>query len=185
MFENYLHIIDHNRYLKINYSSPVNYTKLESIKLNIRFKKNINNKFAIICTFFLFKHILLKNGFFIILNKRDKKILGIKYILYGNLMFSFLKFLIMNFIRQQEIQNNISIFSFDSSNNYILNLTNSYFFYFEKYLINPSYKCVLKYFDIFIVFKFNKNKDLINLKYNNIFYLNFFKFSFNSLNKEI
>ena len=55
MLQTYLNIINHNRYLKINYNNFNKYSKLESINLNIRFKNNLNQKFYIIYIFFLFK----------------------------------------------------------------------------------------------------------------------------------
>ena len=75
MLQTYINNINHNRYLKINYKNQYNYSQLYQIIINIRFKKNLNNKFAILCIFFLFHDILLKNGFLIILQKRSKKIL--------------------------------------------------------------------------------------------------------------
>ena len=62
----YINNINHNRYLKINYKNQYNYSQLYQIIINIRFKKNLNNKFAILCIFFLFHDILLKNHFLII-----------------------------------------------------------------------------------------------------------------------
>ena len=49
----YIHNINHNRYLKLNYLNSYKYSKLIDIKLNIKFKKNLNNnKFNILCIFF-------------------------------------------------------------------------------------------------------------------------------------
>ena len=44
MLQTYLNIINHNRYLKINYNNFNKYSKLESININIRFKNNLNQK---------------------------------------------------------------------------------------------------------------------------------------------
>ena len=54
MVSTYIHNINHNRYLKINHSNSYKYSKLNDIKLNIKFKKDLNNKFNILCIFFLF-----------------------------------------------------------------------------------------------------------------------------------
>ena len=70
MLQSYINNINHNRYLKLYYTNTYNYSKLYKIIINIKFKKNVNKKFNILCTFFLFKNLFLKNGFFIILNKR-------------------------------------------------------------------------------------------------------------------
>ena len=81
MLQTYLNIINHNRYLKINYNNFNKYSKLESININIRFKNNLNQKFYIIYIFFLFKTLFNQNGYFIMLNKKNRKIVGIKMIL--------------------------------------------------------------------------------------------------------
>ena len=174
MLQTYLNLINHNRYLKINYSNNYKYSQLTHITLNIKFNKDLNNKFIIICLFFLFKNILFKNGYFIILNKKTKKILGMRFILQTNLMYNFINFLLLNFLNQPEIQNNIKISSFDSANNYILNIANSYYYYLEKFLVNPYFKSILSNFTMIIIFGFNRNFNL----YDHIFYLNFFKFYF-------
>ena len=93
MVSTYIHNINHNRYLKINYSNSYKYSKLNDIKLNIKFKKYLNNKFNILCIFFLFKHLTFQNGFIIITNKRSKKIIGLKIILKHELMYKFFGFL--------------------------------------------------------------------------------------------
>ena len=171
----YIHNINHNRYLKLNYLNSYKYSKLIDIKLNIKFKKNLNNnKFNILCIFFLFKTLIYKNGFILILNKRNKKILGFKFILKNNIMFNFLKKLVIYFISQPEIQNNIKYRSFDSNNNYILSLVNSNYYYFEKLLINYYFKNVLYFFDMILIFNF---KSTLNI-FDNLFYLNFYKFYF-------
>jgi len=176
MLQSYINNINHNRYLKINYKNYYNYNNLDNLKINIKFKKNFNSKFLILCIFFLFKNILLKNGYFIILNKRNKKIIGIKFILKNNLMFNFLNFIINNFLNQPEIQNNIKINSFDSANNYMLSLSDNSYYYLEKLILNNNFKKVLSCFNIYISFNFKKNK--INNLLDHIFYLNLFKFYF-------
>ena len=174
MLQNYINLINHNRYLKINYKNNYNYSKLDKITINIQFKKNINNKFTLLCIFFLFKDIIHKNGYFIILNKRNKKILGMKYTLKNNLMYQFLTFLITNFLNQPEIQNNIKLSSFDTKGNYVLGLSNFSYYYFEKLLQNKNFKNVLNCFNLIFIFKFKNNSNF----YNNIFYLNLFKLYF-------
>ena len=54
----YLTYINHNRYLKINYKSSYNYSKLCKIQILVQFNKNLNNKFTILCIFFFFKQLL-------------------------------------------------------------------------------------------------------------------------------
>lgn len=174
MISTYYNNINHNRYLKVNYSNSYKYSKLIDIKLNIKFKKDINSKFNILCIFFLFKHLTLKNGFLIITNKRNKKIIGLKIILKHDLMFKFLSFLINNFINQPEIQNNIKYKSFDNNFNYILSLVKSNHYYFEKILNNYYFKNSLSFFDVILIFNFENSKDLIS----NIIFLNFYKFNF-------
>ena len=127
MLQTYLNIINHNRYLKINYNNFNKYSKLESININIRFKNNLNQKFYIIYIFFLFKTLFNQNGYFIMLNKKNRKIVGVKMILKNSNLKTFLKFLIANFLNQLEVQNNITLKSFDLKNNYALNLYSNTF----------------------------------------------------------
>lgn len=176
----YIHNINHNRYLKLNYTNSYKYSKLTDIKFLIKFKKNLNNnKFDILCIFFLFKSLIYKNGFILILNKRNKKLLGLKFILQKNLMFNFLKKFVVNFLNQPEIQNKINYKSFDLSNNYIFSLVNSNYYYFEKLLINYYYKNVLYFFDIILIFNFKNQSKIEDISiFNNLFYLNFYKFYF-------
>ena len=54
MLQSYINNINHNRYLKLYYTNTYNYSKLSKIIINIKFKKSVNNKFNILCTFFLF-----------------------------------------------------------------------------------------------------------------------------------
>lgn len=63
MLQSYINNINHNRYLKLYYTNTYNYSKLSKIIINIKFKKSVNNKFNILCTF-LFKNLFLKNGFY-------------------------------------------------------------------------------------------------------------------------
>jgi len=174
MLQTYINNINHNRYLKIYNSNVYKYSKLTKIVINIKFKKDINNKFNILCIFFLFKNLFFKNGFFIILNKRSKKILGLKLILKNQLMYKFIITKLTSLLNQQEIQNNIKLVSFDNNNNYILSLKNISEYYFEKIILNNNLKFVLNNFDMSCIFIFNNN-DL----YDHIFYLNMFKFYFN------
>ena len=62
MLQSYINNINHNRYLKLYYTNTYNYSKLSKIIINIKFKKSVNNEFNILCTFFLFKNLFLKNG---------------------------------------------------------------------------------------------------------------------------
>lgn len=174
MLQSYLTNINHNCYLKLYYNNVYNYSKLSKIIINIKFKKNINNKFNILCTFFLFKNLFLKNGYFIILNKRSKKILGMKFILKNQLMYNLIETKFIYLLNQQEIQNSIKISSFDKNGNYVFSLKNISEYYFEKLVQNPNFKIILNNFDMSYTFIFTTNKIQ-----NNIFYLNMFKFYFN------
>ena len=90
-------------------------------------------------------------------------------------MFNFLNFIISNFLNQPEIQNNIKLISFDSSNNYMMSLSDTSYYYLEKLIHNNNFKKVLNCFNIYISFNFkNKKNDL----FDHIFYLNLFKFYF-------
>ena len=100
---------------------------------------------------------------------------GIKMILKNSNLKTFLEFLIANFLNQLEVQNNITLKSFDLKNNYALNLYSNTFYYFEKSIKNLYFKSVLNYFNIVAIFNFVNNTDL----FDHIFYLNFFKFYFN------
>ena len=159
MLQTYLNIINHNRYLKINYNNFNKYSKLESININIRFKYNLNQKFYIIYIFFLFKTLFNQNGYFIMLNKKNRKIVGIKMILKNSNLKTFLEFLIANFLNQLEVQNNITLKSFDLKNNYALNLYSNTFYYFEKCIKILYFKSVLNYFNIIVIFIFFNNSD--------------------------
>lgn len=174
MLQSYINHINHNRYLKIYYNNPYNYSKLSKIIINIKFKKNINNKFNILCTFFLFKNLFLKNGFYIILNKRSKKILGMKFLLKNQLMYNLIDTKLIYLLNQQEIQNTIKFSSFDSNGNYVLSLKNISEYYFEKLIKNNNFKIILNNFDMSYIFVFNCKHFQ-----DNIFYLNMFKFYFN------
>lgn len=177
MYQVYINYLNYNRYLKLQYLNSYKYSKLLNVDIFIKFKKNIfNNKLLIICIFFLFKNILLKNGFLIILNKKNKKILGYKFKLKKNLMFNFLNFLINIFLNKSEIQNLIKITSFDSKNNFNITFSNEYNYYFEKYIQNPFFKDTLNMFTVTCIFHFSKTFNI----YNNIFYLNLFRFYFNN-----
>lgn len=177
MFPLYLTYINHNRYLKIHYKTAYNYTDLQRIQILISFHKTLNNKFTILCIFFFFKQLFEKNGYFIILNKKNNKILGMKFYLTKSLMYKYLNFLIINFFNQPEIQNKLTLNSFDTMYNYSFTIANTYSYYLEKLVKNPIYKIILNEFDIKTTFIFSKIHE-VNL-YNNIFYLNFFKLYFN------
>lgn len=173
----YLTYINHNRYLKINYKSSYNYSKLCKIQILVQFNKNLNNKFTILCIFFFFKQLLFKNGFFIILNKKNNKLIGMKFILMHSLMFKYLNFIVLNFFNQPEIQNKLTLKSFDTNYNYSFTIANTYSYYLERLIKNPIFKKILNEFNIKTTFIFS----LTNSKnvFNNIFYLNFFKLYFN------
>ena len=160
MLQTYLNIINHNRYLKINYNNFNKYSKLESININIRFKNNLNQKFYIIYIFFLFKTLFNQNGYFIMLNKKNRKIVGIKMILKNSNLKTFLEFLIANFLNQLEVQNNITLKSFDLKNNYALNLYSNTFYYFEKSIKNLYFKSVLNYANCVILLEDYIPKDI-------------------------
>lgn len=177
MLSLYLTYINHNRYLKINYKSSYNYTNLHKIQILIQFNKTLNNKFTILCSFFFFKQLFLKNGFFIILNKKNNRILGIKFILMHSLMYKYLNFLVLNFFNQPEIQNKLTIKSFDINYNYSFTIANTYSYYLERLVKNPIFKKILSEFNIKTTFIFSSTKHK-NI-FNNIFYLNFFKLYLN------
>lgn len=174
MLQSYINNINHNRYLKLYYTNTYNYSKLSKIIINIKFKKSVNNKFNILCTFFLFKNLFLKNGFFIILNKRSKKILGMKFILKNQLMYKLIDTKLIYLLNQQEIQNTVKLSSFDTNGNYVLSLKNISEYYFEKLIQNNNFKAILNNFDMSYIFILNNNNSQ-----DNIFYLNMFKFYFN------
>lgn len=123
---------------------------------------------------FLFKNLFLKNGFFIILNKRSKKILGMKFILKNQLMYKLIDTKLTYLLNQQEIQNTVKLSSFDTNGNYVLSLKNISEYYFEKLIQNNNFKVILNNFDMSYIFIFNNNNSQ-----DNIFYLNMFKFYFN------
>lgn len=173
----YLTYINHNRYLKLNYKSTYNYSKLQRIQILVQFNKNLNNKFVILCSFFFFKQLFFKNGYFVILNKKNNKILGMKFILMHSLMYKYLNFLVLNYFNQPEIQNKLTLKSFDIKSNYSFTITGAYSYYIERLIINPIFKNLLTEFSIKTTFIFS-NKNAENY-YNNIFYLNFFKLYFN------
>lgn len=174
MYNTYLYQINHNRYLKILYSNPYKYSKLNSIKLLIKFNSTTITKLNIIYIYFLFKNFVFKNGYFILLNKRSKKIIGIKFILKHNLMYKFLTFIKTNFLIQPEVQNNIKLTSFDLSNNYTFYISKTLNYYLEKNTENRYYKNILNQFDMIVHFIFKHNTNL----YDHIFYLNYFGFMF-------
>lgn len=181
MLQTYINLINHNRYLKLHYSNNYEYSKLVKITFYLKFNKTINIKFNILCLFFLFKTVFLKNGYFIILNKKNKKIIGMKFCFQHNLMYDVLNFIITNFLNQPEIQTNLKLSTFDSNNNYCLTLSDSYYYYFEKFLVNPYFKKILINFHMIFIFTFNKATNF----YDHIFYLNFLKLNFNDLNKNV
>lgn len=175
MLQSYLSIIKHNRYLKLpTLKNIYEYSKLTSIKITIKFTSTLNSKFSLLCIFFLFKHILFKNGYFIIVKKKTNKILGLKFILKHQLMYQYLQFLLVNFLIQPEVQNNIKIKSFDNNAKYLLILKSTYFYYFEKSLTNKYYIEILSQFQILKSFIFSKNTKVLD----HILFLNFFKFYF-------
>ena len=174
MYQTYLQQINHNRYLKIVYSNIYKYSKLDNIKLLIKFNSTTITKLNILYLFFLFKTFISKNGYFILLNKRSKKIIGMRFILQHNLMYKFLTFLKINFLNQPEVQNNIKLTSFDLSNNYTFYISNILNYYLEKNLENRYYKNILNQFDMTIHFVFKQNTNM----YDHMFYLNYFGFVF-------
>ena len=60
MFQSYLTNINHNCYLKINNKNAYNYAKLNNLKLIVKFKKDLNNKFLILSIFFYSNKFYLK-----------------------------------------------------------------------------------------------------------------------------
>ena len=174
MYFTYLHQINHNRYLKIIYSNIYHYSKLDKIKIIVKFNSSTLTKLNILYIYFLFKNFVFKNGFFILLNKRSKKILGIKFTLQHNLMYKFLTFIKTNFLNQPEVQNSIKLTSFDLSNNYTFFIPNVLNYYLEKNIENRYYKTILNQFDMTLHFVFKQNTNL----YDHIFYLNYFGFMF-------
>ena len=174
MYNTYIHQINHNRYLKIIYSNTYKYSKLDYIKLFIKFDSSTITKLNILYIYFLFKNFVFKNGYFILVNKRSKKIIGMKFYLQHNLMYKFLTFIKTNFLIQPEVQNNIKLTSFDISNNYIFHVSKTLNYYLEKNIENRYYKNILNQFDMTIHFIFKQNSNL----YDHIFYLNYFGFTF-------
>lgn len=174
MLQSYIKNINHNRYLKFYYTNTYDYSKLSKIIINIKFKKTVNNKFNILCTFFLFKNLFFKNGYLIILNKRSKKILGMKFIVKNQLMYQLIDTKLIYLLNQQEIQNVIKVSSFDRNGNYVFSLKNISEYYFEKLIQNSNFKNILNNFDMSYIFIFTNS----NIQ-DNIFYLNMFKFYFN------
>jgi len=174
MLQSYIKNINHNRYLKFYYTNTYDYSKLSKIIINIKFKKTVNNKFNILCTFFLFKNLFFKNGYLIILNKRSKKILGMKFIMKNQLMYQLIDTKLIYLLNQQEIQNVIKVSSFDRNGNYVFSLKHISEYYFEKLIQNSNFKNILNNFDMSYIFIFTNS----NIQ-DNIFYLNMFKFYFN------
>ncbi|MBR2055542.1 MAG: hypothetical protein IJ970_00620 [Mycoplasmataceae bacterium] len=174
MYNTYIHQINHNRYLKIIYSNTYKYSKLDYIKLFIKFDSSTITKLNILYIYFLFKNFVFKNGYFILVNKRSKKIIGMKFYLQHNLMYKFLAFIKTNFLIQPEVQNNIKLTSFDISNNYIFHVSKTLNYYLEKNIENRYYKNILNQFDMIVHFIFKHNTNL----YDHIFYLNYFGFTF-------
>lgn len=180
MLQNYIvNNINHNKYLKIYNKNSYVYDKIDNVKIILQFNQYIsNNKLLILSIYFFFKNLLLKNGYFIILNRKNKKILGIKFLLKGNLMYLFLNFLILNFLVQQDIKYEITIKSFDTYGNYILKLPKSSYYYFEKFIINNNFKNILNHLNICIIFCFKNNIKNINNLLDHIFFLNMLNFYF-------
>lgn len=174
MYQTYLHTINHNRYLKVNYSNPYKYSKLDSIKLVVKFDLETVTKLNILYIYFLFKNFVSKNGLFILLNKKTKKIIGMKFIFQHNLMFKLLFFIKNTFLNQPEVSNLIQVTAFDKNQNYTLYIPKTLNYYLEKNITNPYYKAILMQFDMTFHLVFNNNTDF----FDHMFYLNFFGFSF-------
>lgn len=175
MIQSYFHQISHNSYLKLLYKTPYQINKIKKISLYIRFTSQVNTKFLILCSFFLFKTTLFKAGNYVIINKKTKQILGLKFIFTKQLIFNFFnKFLLLSLI-QPEIQNSITLASFDSATNFTFTITKANCYFFERTLINKFYKQVLQNCNFHITILFNIHNNL----YAHMFLLNFFKFYFN------
>lgn len=84
-----------------------------------------------------------------------------KFYLTKSLMYKYLNFLIINFFNQPEIQNKLTLNSFDTMYNYSFTIANTYSYYLEKLVKNPIYKTILNEFDIKTTFIFQKFMKLI------------------------
>lgn len=175
MIQNYLYQINHNRYLKMVYKNPYQSTTFEKIAIYIRFTIQLQTKFLILCSFFLFKTKLFKSGMYIIINKKNKQILGLKFVFTKQLLINFLITFLVNAVEQPEIQNNLTLTSFDSQANFRFTILNLNCYFFERTLCNKYYKKALENCNFHITINFKNNKNL----YDHIMLLNFFKFYFN------
>lgn len=176
MLYSYLHQINHNRYLKMNSRTPYLMSKLNQIFLYVRFNLQMNTKFLILCSFFLFKTTFFKSGSYILINKKTKHILGLKYVFTKQLLLNFLNLFILNSLTQPEILNNINRSAFDSVANFMFTIINSNCYFFERILSNRFYKKTLTNCNFHIVIQFRNNIDL----FDHMIFLNFFKFYFNN-----
>lgn len=176
MIQTYLTQINHNRYLKIHYSNLNQYSQLQACNLVIQFPTHLNQKFFIICIYFFFKTFCFKNSYYILVNIRNKRICGIKFILTNQLLFRFLTTNLLNFLNQPETQNLIRFKSFDKNSNYHLTIQNSNLYFIERVITNRFYKNALQNCKIHLILKFKNNFSL----FDHVFVLNFFKFYFNA-----
>ena len=79
MIQYYFQQINHNRYLKMLYKTPYQISNIDRISMFIRFDTQLNNKFIVLCSFFLFKTTLFKTGHYIVINKKTKQIRKTNY----------------------------------------------------------------------------------------------------------
>lgn len=174
MIQYYFQQINHNRYLKMLYKTPYQISNIDRISMFIQFDTQLNNKFIVLCSFFLFKTTLFKTGHYIVINKKTKQILGLNYYFTKQLIINFFNIFLLNLLIQPEIQNSINLTSFDSDANFNFTIINSNCYFFERILINQFYKRALQSCNFHITIKFKKNQNI----YDHILLLNFFKFYF-------
>ena len=175
MIQSYLQQINHNCYLKMLYKTPYQVSNIDRISMFVRFDSQLhNNKFIILCSFFLFKTTLFKVGHYIVINKKTKQILGLNYYFTKQLIINFFNLFLLNLLMQPEVQTSINISSFDSNANFNFTIMKSNCYFFERTLVNQFYKKALQICNFHITINFKNNRNI----YDHILLLNFFKFYF-------
>ena len=72
MIQYYFQQINHNRYLKMLYKTPYQISNIDRISMFIRFDTQLNNKFIVLCSFYL-KQLYLKQVIILLLIKKQNK----------------------------------------------------------------------------------------------------------------